>query len=96
MYHVSKYQRFEIYKPRYVLTIEYISTSKETLKWLLNIRVILLQNSAIAKTTNCNFNNYFVKNLCETTEFEFLYFTPSLKKYGKYALLSSQSNCSYF
>ena len=30
--------------------------------------------------------NYFAKNLRETTEFEFLYFTSSLKKYGKYIL----------
>ena len=42
------------------------------------------------------FVNFFTKSLCETTEFDFLYFTSSHKKLGKYILLSSQSNCSYF
>ena len=41
---------------------------------------------------------WLVKNLSskhKTTEIYFIYFTFSLKKYGKNTLLSSQSNCSY-
>ena len=42
------------------------------------------------------FVNYFVQNLPETTQFEFLYFLFSLKKYEKYELLCSQPDCRHF
>ena len=77
-----------------MLTIKYISTSEETLKLLLNIRIIL-SFSKFQLLQKRQFVNYFVKqqfnNKCKRTEFYFLYFTSSLKKYRKYALLSSQS-----
>ena len=95
MYFVSKYQGFQSFKPRCVLAIKYISKSKETLKLLLNIRIILSSNQ-IQLLQKQEFVNYLVKKLCETAEHDFLYFTSSLKKYGKYVLLFSQSNCSYF
>ena len=95
MYHVAKYLGNQNFKPRYVLTINYISKSKETLKLLLNIQIIVSSNK-IQLLQKQQIVNYFVKNLRETTEFEFLYFTISLKKDGKYVLLSSQTNRSYF
>ena len=95
MNHVSKYLGFQNFKPRYVFPIKYISKTKETLKLLLNIRIIL-SFSKIQLLQKQQFVNCFVKNLRETTEFEFLYFTCSLKKYDKYVLVSSQSNFSYF
>ena len=36
-----KYMGFQNFKPNYVLTIKYISKSRETLKMLLNIRITL-------------------------------------------------------
>ena len=86
MYHVSKYQGF---KPRYVLTIKFISKSKETFKLLLNIGIILSSHK-IQLLQKQQFVNYFAKNLLDTTEFKFLHFLSSLKIYGKYVLLSSQ------
>ena len=44
MYYVSKYQGFQNLKPRYVLTIKCFSKSKETLKPLFNIRIVLSFN----------------------------------------------------
>ena len=94
MYHVSKYQEFQNLKSRYVLAIKYISKFKETLKLLLNIRIIL-SSKKIQLLQNQQFVNYFVKKLREITESKFLYFTSSRKIYVKYVLLSSQSNFSY-
>ena len=64
-------------------------------KLLLNIPIISFFNK-IQLLQKQRFINYFVKNLRKTTEFDFLYFTFSLKKHGEYALLSSQLNGSYF
>ena len=50
-------QSIRDFKTRYVLAIKYISALKETLKLLLNIRIILFSN----KKQQCV--NYFVKNL---------------------------------
>ena len=91
--HVSVYQGFLNLKPRYVMTIKYISKSKETLKLLLNIRIFLSSNK-VQLLQKQQFVYYSDKNLPETTEFEYLYFTSSLKKCGKYVLLPCQSNCS--
>ena len=90
---VSEYQGFLNLKPRYVMTIKYISKSKETLKLLLNIRIFLSSNK-VQLLQKQQFVYYSDKNLPEATEFDCLYFTSSLKKYGKYVLLPSQSNCS--
>ena len=83
------YPGFQKFKQCHVLTITYISKSKETIKVLLNIRIILSpnKNQLLRKQ---QFVNYFVEHLRETTEFEFLYFTSFLKNCGKYILLSSQ------
>ena len=94
MYYVSKYQGYQNFKPCYMLTIKYISKSKKTLKLLLNIGIILFSNKI--QLLRKLFVNYFAKNLREATEFDFLYITSSFKKYGKYILVSSQSNCSHF
>ena len=53
MYRVSKYKGFRNFKTSYVLTIKFISKSKETPKLLLNIQnfFILQSNSTITKTT---------------------------------------------
>ena len=79
MYHVSKCQGFQNSKRRYVLKIKQISKSKESLKLLLNIQIILSSNK-IQLLQKQQFVNYVVKYLRETTEFEFLYFTSYLKK----------------
>ena len=68
----SKCQGFHKFQAT-VLTIKYISKSKETLKLLLNIRIILLSNK-IQLLQKQQFVNYFVKNLCKTTEYKSLYF----------------------
>ena len=81
MYYVSKFQGFENFKPRYVLTIKYIWKSKETRKLLLNVRIILSFNKS-EPSQKQQFVNDFIRNLCETTEFEFLCFTSSFKSYG--------------
>ena len=44
MYHVSKYQEFQNFKPGDVLPSKYNSKSKEILKLLLNTRIILSSN----------------------------------------------------
>ena len=62
---------------------------------MLNIPIISFSNK-IQLLQKQRFTNYFVKNLRKTTEFDFLYFTFSLKKHGEYALPSSQLNGSYF
>ena len=53
MHYVSKYLGFQNFKSRYVLTITWFSKSKEALKLLLNILIILssYQDSTITKTT---------------------------------------------
>ena len=56
---------------------------------LLSIKIILSSNK-IQVLQKEQILNYFVKR--KAAEFEFLYFTSSLKKYGKYLLLSSQSS----
>ena len=88
MYHASKYQGFQKLKPRCVLIITYISKSKETFKLSLNIWIFLSSNK-IQLLQKQQFVNDFVRNLPETTEFQFLYLTSSLKKYGKYVLLAA-------
>ena len=50
----------------------------------------------LIKLQKQQFVNDFVQNLRETTQFQFLYFPFSLKKYEKYELLCSQSDCWYF
>ena len=82
MHHVSKYQGFQNFKPPCMMTLKYISKSKETLKLLLNIRIIVSSNK-IQLLQQQQFVNYFVKNVCKATEFECLYFISSLKKYWK-------------
>ena len=58
------FQSIRVFKTRYVLTMVYISKSKETLTLLPNIRIILFSNKIqllpylITITTACN---YFVK-----------------------------------
>ena len=92
------FQGIRDFKTCYVLAIKYISTSKKPLNLLLNIRTIL-SSIKIEHLQKQQFVNYFVKNLNnkrKTTEFCFLYFTSSLKKYGKYVLPPSKSYCSYF
>ena len=83
------YPGFRKFKQCHVLTITYISKSKETIKVLLNIRIILSpnKNQLLRKK---QFVNYFVEHLRETTEFVFLCFTSFFKNCGKYILLSSQ------
>ena len=53
MHYVSKYLGFQNFKSHYVLTITWFSKSKEALKLLLNIPIILssYQDSTITKTT---------------------------------------------
>ena len=90
MYDVSKYQEFQNFKPRYVLVIKCISKSKETLKLLLNVRIILSSNK-IQLLQKQQFVNYFVKNLRETAEFEFLHFRLLSKNIGNmYSFLANQ------
>ena len=60
-----------------MVCVDNISASKETLKLLSNIRIIL--SSKKNQVLQEQFKNYLVKNLCRTTEFDFLYFTTSLK-----------------
>ena len=62
-----------------MLTIKYISKSKETLKLLLNIQIILSSNK-IQMLQKQQFINYFATSLRKIIEFGFLYFTSSLKK----------------
>ena len=85
MYHVSKYQEFQNFKPGDVLPSKYNSKSKEILKLLLNTRIILSSNE-IQLSQKQQFVNYFVKNFLEATESEFLPFTYSLNIYGKYII----------
>ena len=58
-----------------MFTVKYISKIKETFKLLLDSGIILFESSN--KLLQKQFVNYFLKNLLETTEFEFLYFMPS-------------------
>ena len=76
-----------------MLTIKHFLKFKENSKLLLNMRLILSSNKI--KLLQKKILHYFAKNLCETTEFDFLYFTSCLKKIGNYVFLSSQSNCPY-
>ena len=55
-------QSIRDFKTRYVLAIKYISACKETLKLLLNIRIILFSNK-IQLLLKQQCVNYFVKNL---------------------------------
>ena len=48
------FQSIMDFKSRYTLTIKYISTSKETLKLLLNIRIILSSNKIFNYYKNNN------------------------------------------
>ena len=45
--------------------------------------------------TKITISKLLAKNLISKTEFDFPYFTPSLKKHAKYVLLCPL-NCSYF
>ena len=81
MYHVSKYQGFKNFKERYVFDIKCISESKETVKQLFNIRIILSFNK-IQLLQKQQFINFFVRHIQETTKFEFLCFTSSLESIG--------------
>ena len=59
------------------------------MKLLLNIRIILPSNKI--QLLQKQFINYFVKNMRETTEFGFPYFTSSLKTLGNmYSSLANQ------
>ena len=100
--HVEKvniFQSIRDFKTPYVLTMNYISASKEILTLMLNIQIIQSSNK-IWLLQKQQFVTYFVKNLnnrChlhKTAEFYFLYFTSSVQKYEEYAFCSSQSSCS--
>ena len=66
--YVSKHQGFQNLKSRYVLTIKYLSKSKETLKLLLNIQIVLSSNRIQLLQ-----KQQFVKLLYKkVTKFEFL------------------------
>ena len=70
------FESIKDFKTRYNLTTKYI---------LLNIRIIL-SSDKIQLLPKHQFVNFFVKNLNnkrKTTEFYFLYFTFSLKKFGQ-------------
>ena len=95
------FQGIRYFETRYLLTIEYISTSKKTLKLSLNIRIILA-SIKIQLLQNQQLVNYFVKYLNNKSISRILFsifYVLSLKKkkkHEKYLLLSTQSNCSYF
>ena len=91
--YVSKYQGFQSFKPRYVLTMQYFSKPKKILKLLRNIRIILPFNK-IQLLQKQQFVNYLVKNLLVKTKFDFLYFTFSLRNMGN--MYSTQSNYWHF
>ena len=58
------------FKTRHVLTIKYISASKETLKLLLNNRIIPSSNK-IQLSQKQQFVNYFDQNLSKTRQQNF-------------------------
>ena len=64
MYYVLKYHGCQNLMPNDVLTIKYILKSKEALKLLLNIRIILSCNK-VQLLQKQQFVNYFVKHLRE-------------------------------
>ena len=64
MYYVLKYQGCQNLMPNDVLAIKYILKSKEALKLLLNIRIILSCNK-VQLLQKQQFVNYFVKHLRE-------------------------------
>ena len=64
MYYVLKYQGCQNLMPNDVLVIKYILKSKEALKLLLNIRIILSCNK-VQLLQKQQFVNYFVKHLRE-------------------------------
>ena len=80
MYHISKYQGFQNFKLRYVLTIILISKYKETLELPLNVRIILSSNKIYILQNQ--FVNHFVENLRETTEFEFPYLEVLARRFS--------------
>ena len=69
-----------------MFTVKYISKIKETFKLLLDSGIILFESSNKLLQKQ-QFVNYFLKNLLETTEFEFLYFMPS-QNMGNYVVFS--------
>ena len=99
------FQGIRYFETRYLLTIEYISTSKKTLKLSLNIRIIPA-SIKIQLLRNQQLVNYFVKYLNNKSISRILFsifYVLSLslskkttKKHEKYLLLSTQSNCPYF
>ena len=64
MYYVLKYQGCQNLMPNDVLAIKYILKSKEALKLLLNIQIILSCNK-VQLLQKQQFVNYFVKHLRE-------------------------------
>ena len=91
VWEINSFQSIRDFKTSYVLTIKFISTYKEAPKLLWNIQVVLSSNK-IQLLQKQQFQLSYKK----TAGFYVLYFTSSLKKYGKYALLFSQSHYSYF
>ena len=79
------FQSIGDFKLGYLLTIKYISTSKETLKLLSNVQILLSSNEI-----QLSQKHQFYLSQSKTTGFYVPYFTSCLKKYGKYALLDNQ------
>ena len=93
------FQSIKDFKTRYLLAMKYISTSRETLKFLLNIQIILSSNK-IQLLQNEQLLNYILHKLIPLTQGSRILQTqgsrilfPVFYVLSKmYALLTSQSN----
>ena len=84
------FQSITDFKIGYLLKIKYILTSKETLELLSNVQILTSNEIQLLQKHQLHLSR------SKATRFGVLYFTSSLKKYEKRALLSRQSNCSSF
>ena len=84
------FQSITDFKIGYLLKIKYILTSKETLELLSNVQILTSNEIQLSQKHQLHLSR------SKATRFGVLYFTSSLKKYEKRALLSRQSNCSPF
>ena len=85
------FQSIKDFKTRYLLAMKYISTSRETLKFLLNIQIILSSNK-IQLLQNEQLLNYILHKLIPLTQGSRILFPVFYVLSKMYALLTSQSN----
>ena len=85
------FQSIKDFKTRYLLTMKHISTSRETLKLLLNIQIILSSNK-IQLLQNEQFLNYILHKLIPLTQGSRILFPVFYVLSKIYALLTSQSS----